>query len=88
MQPKGRFDLLAVGLMAIPAVAAFVIWETLLAEMAIHWNAAGTPDNAVVKLLATFGLPLFGVAAILLARLVPDSLTNTPSGERLIECLP
>ena len=81
MQPERRFDLIAVVLIAIPAVAALVVWDRLPAEMAIHWNASGTPDNAVAKPLATLGLPLFGVATVAAVRLLPDSLTNTPGGD-------
>jgi uncharacterized membrane protein len=81
MQPERRFDLLAVGLMAIPAIAALLVWDALPAEMAIHWNAAGTPDNAVSKPLAIFGLPLFGVATVAFVRLAPDSTTSTPGGK-------
>lgn len=81
MSPKRRVDLFAVAVMAIPAVAAVVVWDTLPAEMAIHWNAAGTPDNAVAKPLATFGLPLFGAATVAFVRLLPDSQTSTSGGE-------
>mgnify|MGYP002760389080 FL=1 len=81
MAPARRFDLIAVALMAIPAVAALLVWDALPAEMAIHWNAAGTPDNAVAKPLATFGLPLFGAATVAFVRLLPDSQTSTPGGE-------
>jgi len=81
MNPARRFDLLVVGLMAIPAVAALLVWDALPAEMAIHWNAAGTPDNTVSKPLATLGLPLFGVATVAAVRLLPDSLTSTPGGD-------
>jgi len=83
MHPERRFDLLAVSLMAIPAVAAIVVWDSLPAEMAIHWNASGTPDNAVAKPLATLGLPLFGVATVAFVRLAPDSLTSTPGGDTI-----
>ena len=81
MNPARRFDLLAVCLMAIPAVAAVVVWNSLPTEMAIHWNAAGMPDNTVSKPLATLGLPLFGVATVVAVRLLPDSLTSTPGSE-------
>jgi len=81
MLPERRFDLLAVGMLLLPAAAALLVWDSLPAEMAIHWNAAGTPDNAVAKPLATFGLPLFGVGMVAFVRLVPDSLTSTPGGE-------
>jgi len=81
MLPEGRFDLLAVRLLLLPAVGALLVWDALPAEMAIHWNAAGTPDNAVAKPLATLGLPLFGVATVVAVRLLPDSLTNTPGGD-------
>ena len=67
--------------MAIPAVAAVVVWNSLPTEMAIHWNAAGMPDNTVSKPLATLGLPLFGVATVVAVRLLPDSLTSTPGGD-------
>jgi len=83
MNPDRRVDFLAVGLMAIPAAAAIVVWDSLPAEMAIHWNASGRPDNAVAKPLATLGLPLFGVATVAFVRFVPDSLTSTPGGEGL-----
>ena len=81
MAPARRFDLIAVALMAIPAVAALLVWDALPAEMAIHWNAAGTPDNTAAKPLATFGLPLFGAATVAFVRLLPDSQTSTPGGE-------
>ena len=81
MHPARRFDLLAVGLMAIPAVAALLVWDALPGEMAIHWNAAGRPDSTASKPLATFGLPLFGIATVVAVRLLPDSLTSTPGGE-------
>lgn len=81
MLPDRHIDLLAVALLAIPAVAALVVWDALPAEMAIHWTAAGMPDNAVAKPLATFGLPLFGAATVAFVRLLPDSQTSTPGGE-------
>jgi len=81
MHPERTFDLLAVALMAVPAVATLAVWDSLPAEMTIHWSAGGNPDNAVAKPLATFGLPLFGVAMVAFVRLVPDSLTSTPGGE-------
>jgi uncharacterized membrane protein len=81
MAPTRRFDLIAVALLAIPAVAALLVWDALPAEMAIHWTAAGTPDNTASKPLATFGLPLFGAATVAFVRLLPDSQTSTPGGE-------
>ncbi|ERH07183.1 MAG: protein of unknown function (DUF1648) [Halonotius sp. J07HN4] len=81
MLPDRHIDLLAVGLLAIPAVAALFVWDALPAEMAIHWTAAGTPDNTAAKPLATLGLPLFGAATVAFVRLAPDSVTSTPGGE-------
>jgi len=81
MLPDRHIDLLAVGLLAIPAVAALFVWDALPAEMAIRWTAAGTPDNAVAKPLATLGLPLFGAATVAFVRMLPDSQTSTPGGE-------
>ena len=83
MQPERRFDLIAVVLITIPAVATLAVWDSLPAEMAIYWNASGNADNVVAKPLATLGLPLFGIATVAFVRLAPDSLTSTPGGDTI-----
>jgi len=77
-----RIDALAVGLMTLPVVAALIVWGQLPSQMAVHWNGA-TPDVVLSKPMATVGLLLFGIAAIVATRLAPDSLTNTPGGENV-----
>ena len=81
--PSSRLiDGLALGLAAIPFVAALVLWNDLPAEMVIHWSG-GEPNNAVGKPLATVGLYAFAVATVAFVRLAPNSMTNTPGGEDL-----
>ena len=72
---------MAVALRASPAGAALLVWDARPAEMAIHWNAAGTPDNTAAKPLATFGLPLSGAATVASGRARPGSWPGPPGGE-------
>ncbi|OYR56628.1 hypothetical protein DJ71_26540, partial [Halorubrum sp. E3] len=58
---KRSIDALAVGTMALPLVAAVLLWGSLPAEMAVHWSG-GTPDTVASKPVATVGLFAFGVA--------------------------
>lgn len=75
-------DGVALGLAAIPFVAALLLWTELPAEMVIHWSG-GEPNNAVPKPIATIGLYVFAVAVVAFVRVMPDSMTNTPGGEDL-----
>ncbi|TKX67628.1 DUF1648 domain-containing protein [Halorubrum sp. SP9] len=75
-------DAVAVGTMALPLVAAALLWGSLPAEMAIHWNGE-TPDTVVAKPLATVGLFAFGAASVAFVRIAPDSATSTPGGTTL-----
>ncbi|MDZ7849634.1 MAG: DUF1648 domain-containing protein [Halodesulfurarchaeum sp.] len=79
MVPNRQIDAVAVGLAAIPLLAAFLVWADLPPEMAIHWGPGG-PDTFVAKPLATVGLFAFGIATIAFVRLAPNSLTSTPGG--------
>ncbi|MFW5965616.1 MAG: DUF1648 domain-containing protein [Halodesulfurarchaeum sp.] len=72
-------DAVAVGLAAIPILAAVALWPTLPEEMAVHWGPTG-PDWFLEKPLATLGLFAFAIATIAFVRLAPDSITNTPGG--------
>jgi len=59
-----RADGLAVGIVALTALAGLALWPQLPAEVAIHFSASGTPDNYVSKAVGVFLLP-----AIMLAML-------------------
>lgn len=42
----------------LPIVMGLVLYEKLPTQIAIHWNAAGKPDNYVPKAIAVWGLPI------------------------------
>ncbi|MDQ0271742.1 SdpI family protein [Cytobacillus purgationiresistens] len=42
----------------LPIVLAFVLYNKLPDQIAIHWDSAGTPDNFAPKAIAVWGLPL------------------------------
>ncbi|MED4533713.1 SdpI family protein [Metabacillus fastidiosus] len=42
----------------LPIVLALVLYNKLPNQIAIHWNAAGTPDNFAPKAVAVWGLPV------------------------------
>ncbi|MEF8772166.1 DUF1648 domain-containing protein [Halodesulfurarchaeum sp.] len=82
MTLQRQIDGIAIGLAAIPIIAAILLWPVLPAEMAIHWSG-GSPDTFVAKPLATLGLFAFAVGTIVFVRVAPDWITNTPGGESL-----
>lgn len=43
----------------LPIILSVLLYGELPEQIAIHWNAAGTPDNFVAKPYAAFGLPVF-----------------------------
>ncbi|MEF8880894.1 MAG: DUF1648 domain-containing protein [Halapricum sp.] len=67
--PVRRSDLVATGLLAATALAGVVLWNDLPAEMAIHFDASGTPDNYVDKPLGVLLAPAIGFGAIWFTRL-------------------
>jgi len=79
MYDSRRADTVAVGLLAAAALAGLALWASLPDQMAIHWSGS-EPDSYVSKPLGVFAVPALGVATVVLVRLVPDSLTNTPGG--------
>lgn len=46
----------------LPIVIGLVLYNKLPHEIAIHWNASGTPDNYVPKAMAVWGLPILMAA--------------------------
>lgn len=57
-------DLLGVALLAAAALAGVVLWPRLPGEMAIHFDASGTPDNYTSKPLGVVLAPAIGVLAV------------------------
>lgn len=65
MTLRGRWgELLALGLLALAALAGVVLWPDLPAEMAVHFDATGTPDNYVPKPVGVFLAPAIGLGAL------------------------
>jgi uncharacterized membrane protein len=63
--PRSRTDGLAVGIVALTALAGVALWPQIPAEVAIHFSASGTPDNYVSKPVGVFLLPVLMVAMLL-----------------------
>ncbi|WP_254839379.1 DUF1648 domain-containing protein [Natronomonas marina] len=62
-------DVLAAGLLAASALAGLALWPRLPAEMAIHFDSGGDPDDFVARPLGVALAPALGVAGIAIARL-------------------
>jgi uncharacterized membrane protein len=73
-----RSDLVATGLLVASVLAGLVLWNDLPAEMAIHFDAGGTPDNYVSKSLGILLGPAIGLGAIAFTRL---SVRADPSAD-------
>lgn len=61
----------------LPIIPGLLLWDQLPDQLAIHWNAAGEPDNFGPKTLVVFGLPLLLCALNLIVRL-RQSADQTP----------
>lgn len=61
-------DLVGVALLVAAALAGVALWPRLPAEMAIHFDASGTPDNYASKPVGVFLTPVLGVVAVALMR--------------------
>ena len=59
-----RADGLAVGIVALTALAGVALWPQLPAEVAIHFSSSGTPDNYVSKAIGVFLLPAIMLATL------------------------
>ena len=66
--PVRRSDLAAVALLALAGLAGVALWPRLPAEMAVHFDASGTPDNYTPKVVGVFLAPVVGVAAVAFVR--------------------
>jgi|AntRauMinimDraft_4_1070384.scaffolds.fasta_scaffold00019_52 uncharacterized membrane protein len=80
MYASRRVNAVAVGLMAVAALAGLVLWPSLPDQMAIHWSGS-EPDSYVAKPVGVFGLFAVGVATVAFVRLAPDSVKSSPGGD-------
>lgn len=76
---RNKQYILSVVVCLLPIVLGIVLWNRLPAQIAIHFDAAGNPDNYAPKALAVFGLPVF-FAAINAFGIF--SMTKDPKAER------
>ena len=75
-----RADSLAVGVTLLAALFGIAIWPQLPAEVAIHFSAAGTPDNYVPKAVGVALLPAIMLATLLVLRV--SMAVDPPSDPR------
>ena len=76
---RNKQYILSVVVCLLPIVLGIVLWNRLPEQIAIHFNAAGNPDNYAPKALTVFGLPVF-FAAINAFGIF--SMTKDPKAER------
>ena len=62
----------------LPIVLALIVYDRLPAQLAIHFDNAGKPDNYLPKDLAVFGLPVFMAAINLYSHF---RMNNDPKNE-------
>lgn len=80
MNPDRRIDVLAVSLMAVGLAFGLAVWPDLPPRLVVHWSGGG-PDTALAKPVALFGIFAIGIVSVVLVRVLPSSMTNTPGGE-------
>lgn len=61
-------DATAAALLVLVTVAGAAVWDSLPAEMAIHFGVSGEPDNFVSKPLGVALAPAIGVVALAFVR--------------------
>jgi len=62
----------------LPMVFSVVVYQSLPAQIAIHWNIEGVPDNYASRAVAAFGLPVLFLVIHLFTVLL---LLNDPKRE-------
>lgn len=63
------------------ALAGFALWGDLPPEMAIHFDASGTPDNYVPKPVALLLTPAIGLGSVAVVRY---AVRTDPSADPLV----
>jgi len=76
-----RSDLVASGLLVAAGFVGVVFWESLPAEMAIHFDASGTSDSFVSRPVGVVLAPTIGLAAIAFTRF---AIRADPSSDPVI----
>lgn len=76
---KNKQYILSVVVCLLPIVLGIALWNRLPDQIAIHFDAAGNPDNYVPKALSVFGLPVFFA---LINAIGIFSMTKDPKAER------
>lgn len=61
-------DVLGTTLLVVAALAGAAVWDSLPAEMAIHFDASGTPDNFVPRPVGVFLTPGIGLGTVAFMR--------------------
>lgn len=73
-------DLVGVALAVAAALVGVVFWNELPAEMAVHFDVGGSPDNYVPRVVAVFFLPVLTVVLLgfvnVVARYDPPSVPH------------
>lgn len=65
--PARWSDLVALASLALAALAGVALWSQLPAEMAVHFDASGTPDSYVSKRVDVLLAPVFVATAAFVA---------------------
>ena len=63
-----KTDLAATALLVVVTLAGVAVWDSLPAEMAIHFGVSGEPDNFVSKPLGVTLAPAIGLVALAFVR--------------------
>lgn len=64
-----RTDLVAGGILVAASLAGVVLWPQLPGELAIHFDASGTPDDYVSKPVGIVLAPIIGLVTLGAVRL-------------------
>jgi len=56
----------------LPIILALVLYDKLPAQIAVHFDSTGAPDNYLPKAIAVFGLPIFMVGINLFTHFMLD----------------
>lgn len=65
-------SIIALGLIAVAAIAGLVLWNQLPDQMASHWNANDEVDGTMPKFWGVFLMPLVTLGIFVLFILIPN----------------
>jgi len=84
-QPKLKTEIIPVLIIIISVIASFYFYAVFPAQVPIHWNISGQPDNYGSPALAAFLLPVILIVVYLLFLFLPNL---DPKKERYVQFLP